>query len=183
MITFVQQNPNINFEIEVSDRVVDLVHEQMNMAIRVQKPKGADCVFRKLIANELIAFASPAYLQSAKQFKKPSDLIHHSLLTLDAYRNCRFLSTREKLLKFEGSRKIRPESGVYPIELALRGAGIAIRSRGDVEPLIKSGQLVPVLTRHPLESFGELFLVTSNKKLIPKRVQHFLEFLLSQRWS
>jgi DNA-binding transcriptional LysR family regulator len=177
LVRFQKQHPQIEFELYVSDSVTDLIESRIDLAIRVQKPTGAQFVFRKLKQNELIWVASPKYLAGHPVIKRPSDLKQHSLLTLSVYRNCR---VGEGVLRVEDISRLTPircESGAVLTELALQQAGIALRSTWDVAPLVKSGRLVRVLEKYPVENFGDVFAVTPHARFLTRRVRLFLEFL------
>lgn len=176
---FRKKYPEIEFKVEATDRLVDLVEEQMDLGIRVQEPRGADFVYRELAVNELVICASPAYIASQPAIKKPKDLHSHSLLTLDVFRNCKFAKTGEKLNEFEGARQYKIENGIILTELAKSGAGVAVRSKWDVLPFLKSGELVSVLESNPLEPFGKVYLTVPHRRYLNPRVKLFADFVLS----
>lgn len=175
---FRRKNPDVQFEIDLSERVVDLVAEQMDLAVRVQPPKGADFVFRELATNELVVCASPKYLKKVEPPKKPHDLLKHSLLTLELYSGCRFIGTGLALRDLESARAVRCEVGLFLTELALAGEGIAIRSKWDVFPFLQSGALVELLPTFKIEPFGKAYLVIPQKKYLSPRVRAFADHLL-----
>ena len=175
---FLRIHPKIRFELEITDILVDLIDHQIDLAIRVQEPRGADLVFKNLFSNDLVLCASPRYLKGAKKpLGGPSDLAFHPILTLEAYKDCRFKKTGITVESLFGSRTVSCESGFFLTELACQGAGIAIRSIWDVAPLLKSGRLVQVLKGHPLEPFGSMYAVIPNRRLLSPRVRAFIDFL------
>jgi LysR family transcriptional activator of dmlA len=178
VISFQKKHPKIQFQIDLSERFTDLVAEQFDLAIRVQKPQGADFVFRELAQNELVLCASPSYLKKAAPLKKPTDLFQHPLLTLDVFAGCRFMKSGKALRDFDSARTIRSEFGLYLTELALLGGGIAVRSRWDVFPFLASGKLVEVLPEHKLEPFGSAYLVIPQRRYLSPRVRAFADHLM-----
>lgn len=84
------------------------------------------------------------------------------------------------LKELEQNRVIKSESGLYLTELALKGAGVAVRSLWDVEGLIANGKLIQLLPNHPIESFGNLYAVIPTKRLMTVRVRTFLDFLMAR---
>lgn len=173
-----QLHPQVKFELELADALIDLIDHQIDLAIRVQEPSGADFVFKKLIPNRLVTCASPRYLNSVrKPVRTPKDLLSHRILTLRVYEDCRFERSTLTVGDLLGARSVICESGFLLTELARQGQGIAIRSIWDVAPLLKAGELIQVLNTHPLESFGEVYAVIPSRRLLATRVKSFIHFL------
>jgi DNA-binding transcriptional LysR family regulator len=75
--------PGVEFEVEPTDQLIDLIDNQMDLGIRVEKPHGSDFVFIKLVENRLLVCASPAYLKRiGHRPRQPQDLHEHSVLML-----------------------------------------------------------------------------------------------------
>ncbi len=177
---FTRLHPEIRFELEITDRLIDLLDERMDLAIRVQEPEGADFVFKRLFPNDLVLCASPIYLKKAKPLRTLDDLCQHPILALKVYEDCRFKNSNKSIGDLMNSRAIICESGVYLTELAIQGAGIAIRSTWDVGPLIKAGQLVQVLPKQSLEPYGTVYAVVPTRRLLANRVRAFMDFLVKK---
>ncbi len=181
LIRFRKKFPGVEFEIDASEAIVDLVERNIDIAIRVQKPSGAEFVFRKLMDNRIILCASPKYLKARGGAPKNlKDLESFALVTLDLFENLKFLKEGKTIGSLKCPKPIRCESGSIATELALAEAGIAVRSAWDVKSLIKSGQLVEVLPNSPLEVFGHFYAVTPHRRFISNRVRHFIEFILKE---
>lgn len=178
LTAFQKQFPDITFEVLVSEHLIDVVEAQVDVAIRVQKPTGADFVFRKLVDNKLILCASPAYLKASKQpIARISDLEKHDLLFLSVYEPLRFKNTQFRLADFRHKRRILCENGAVLSEMLLNGAGIGVRSEWDVAPFIQSGQMVRVLESAQLDSFQSIYAMTPHRKYQTERVRRFVDFL------
>ena len=183
---FCELHPKVAFEFEATDGFVDLIDAQMDLAIRVQHPTGADFVFKKLLQNNLVLCASPKYLKAARRpIRKPEDLSSHRLLMLKSYEGCRFKGAAVALGELQGAQKVHCESGLFLTELACRDAGVAVRSLWDVLGLLKSGKLVQVLEKYPLDPFGDMYLVIPTRRLLAHRVRTFVDFLTAktQHWK
>ena len=177
---FCKLYPNVEFEIDASDRVVDIIDSQMDFVIRVQEPTGADFIFKKLLQNNLVACATAQYLKDTKKIRCPEDLKHHRILTLKAYEDCRFANSTLTVGALAGSQKIRAESGLLLTDLACKGMGVTIRSKWDVHLLLKTGKLVQVLEDYPLEPFGDIYAIIPNRRLLAHRVRIFIDFLMKE---
>jgi DNA-binding transcriptional LysR family regulator len=183
LIEFQAANPLVRFEVLLTDRMIDLVQDQVDLAIRIQEPKGADFIFRELRPNRLVVCASPAYLKSAPAIRTPSDLMKHPLLTLSVHQDLKFVSTGERLGDFFSRRSIICESGPYLTDLALMGGGIAVRARYDVDNFLRDGQLVECLSKHKIEYFRSVYLVIPQKRYLTNRVRTFSDYLMRKRWK
>jgi DNA-binding transcriptional LysR family regulator len=186
ILKFRRTYPDVEFDLLLSDHLIDLIENSIDVAIRVQEPQGADFIYRKLIENRLIVCASPKFLNQLKSIpKSPKDLAGLPLLSLPQYRKLRFLNSDYFVKDFDQNRKIRVDSGLFLTELAVRGAGVAIRSVWDVQPFLEQGKLRPLLPHYPLENLGNIYAVTPPGRKISKKLRLFLNFLLeeSKRWD
>ncbi len=183
LVEFQELHPQVRIELLLTDQVVDLVQEQVDLAIRVQEPKGADFVFRELSPNRLAICASPAYLKKAPPLRTPADLANHRLLALSVHRDVRFARGGARLGELFSRRSIVCESGPYLTDLAVAGAGVAIRASYDVAGFVREGKLVECLARHPLESYSSVYLVIPQKRYLTNRVRVFTDFLVQRRWK
>lgn len=178
LVEFTKMHPKVIFELDASDRIVDLIDNQIDLAIRVQEPTGADYIFRKLLQNDLIFCASPDFLRKSKgKIQKLSDLKNHPFFMLDAYAECRLLDSKIRLKELRNTQTIKCDSGMFLTELALQGGGIAVRSLWDVQPFLKSGELVQILKNYPIEPYGNIYAVIPSRRYLSHRVRTFLEYL------
>jgi DNA-binding transcriptional LysR family regulator len=182
---FNELHPRVRFELEITDSLIDLIDNQIDLAIRVQEPTGSDFIFKKLIPNELVVCASPGYLKKAKKIQTPGDLLSHRVLTLQVYKDCRFNGSKLSVGDLMKARSIHCENGMFLTELALQGAGVAIRSTWDVDSLLRSGKLIQVLERFSLEPYGNMYAVIPNRRFLAQRVRAFIAFLETEakNWS
>jgi DNA-binding transcriptional LysR family regulator len=186
LVEFCALYPAVKFELEVTDAFVDLIDAQMDLAIRVQEPTGADFIFKKLLQNKLILCASPVYLKRhGSKLLKPQDLQAHRVLMLGVYGGSRFKGCPLALRDLANAQTIRSESGLFLTELACQGAGVAVRSVWDVHPLLESGRLVQVLKPYALDPFGDMYLVIPSRRLLAHRIRVFIDFIMekAKRWK
>ena len=181
LMKFHELHPKVRFELDASDRYIDLIDSQIDLAIRADEPQGADYVYKKLVENELVVCASPAFLKKSKaKVSHPSDLKKYPLLTLDVYKDCKFIRAGIPLSELFEAKQIIAESGLLLTDLTLQGAGIGIRSLWDVKPFLADGSLVRLLPNHPIESFGTIYAVVTGNRLLARRVRMFLDFLTAE---
>lgn len=179
---FREQHPLVKFEVELSESMVNLIEANIDLALRIHDdPKDTTLVYRALAPNELVLCASPEYLKrNPAPLKKPFDLRQHQTLILNIHRKVKFKEGLGRLGDFATAGSIQCDNGWYLTELALSGFGILARSRWDVADYLKSGKLVRVLERHPLEPFGNIYAVIPTRKLLAPRIRMLLDVLKSE---
>jgi DNA-binding transcriptional LysR family regulator len=171
-------HPEVRFELDVSNHVVDLIEQQFDLGIRIDEPADTELVYKRLAPNRLVMCASPAYLKRAKHaLKKPADLAKHPFLDLNVHEWCRFKDAQLKLGDLTRDQWIHCEDGTFLTQLALQGGGIAVRALWDVQHLFARGTLVQVLPNFPLEDFGEIYAVIPSRRYLAPRIRVFIDFL------
>jgi DNA-binding transcriptional LysR family regulator len=181
---FTELHPDIKFDLAISDHFVDMVDGQVDVAVRVDEPASSSLIYKKLAPCRMTLVASPKYLKTCdKPLKKPKDLWNHRLLLSPVLEEIRFADGSFSFLDFDDSKKIKADGALVINALALHGAGIALRGVWDVEPYIKSGELVEVLPNHPIENFGDIYAVIPSRRFLSQRVRTFIDFLTQQTRS
>ncbi|MEQ5776276.1 LysR family transcriptional regulator [Thalassospira sp. NFXS8] len=181
---FVEKNPDVQIRLHLSDRLLDLLQDKVDLAIRIAELKESSLIVRKLAANKRVLVASPAYLKRNGTPRTPADLLNHNCL----------------LLRFPGSRQyqwtLQPEDDDAPSTLSVSGSmdsdngevltrwcvdghGIALKSMWEVGPLIASGVLKVVLPDCTPPAHAVYTLYPENRYL-PTRVRAFVDFLVAE---
>jgi DNA-binding transcriptional LysR family regulator len=178
---FMKLHPGIHVELELSEKILNLIESNIDLAIRIEEPEDTELIYRKLVPNELIFCASPRYLKNSKApLKEPAHLHKHQMLMLDLHRECRFRDGSYKLKAFANSRKLSCENGAFLTDLALNDFGVLVRSIWDVREHLHKGELVQVLKKHPLETFGHIYAVIPSRRFLAPRVRTFLDFVVER---
>ena len=187
---FLAQHAEVRFDVSLSDRMVDLVEEGFDLAVRIG-PAGADnLVARKLGETRLVPCASPLYLSAHPAPKTPEELAGHNCFTYEylAPRNLwrfRDSSGNERAVRVAGT--LHANNGDLLAEVAARGAGVVLEPAFIVGPDVRAGRLVPLLQEFTPPPVPIYALYPSRKHLSAK-VRRFVEFLverfaLGQDWS
>lgn len=174
---FQKLHPEIIVDIDTGERFADLIEEGIDMALRIENPKDKNLVYKKLAPNQLMACASPSYLKAHKPIRNSSDLKKHSVLMMDIHHKCRFERSQLVLKSLKGQQKISSKDGALLTEFARQGAGVLIRSEIDVAEDIQTGRLKQVLRSDPISTFGNIYLVIPNRKLLAPRVRILFDFI------
>lgn len=179
IIEFCEHNPKIKFEIDASDQLVNLIENQIDLAIRIQQPPAdSELVYKRLAPNNLVFCASPGYLKKSKlPIKTIEDLRHHPIIMFSVYERCSIKGHDLKLKDLAKSKRIDANSGTFLTDLALNGAGIAVRSIWDVREFIRHGELKQILPQFHIENPVNIYAVIPGRRLMTLRVRNFLNFL------
>jgi len=179
---FLERYPDVRFDVSLSDRVVDLVEEGLDLAIRIGAPVADNLVARKLGETRMVPCASPGYLAKHAAPKTPEDLAHHNCFTYE-YVSPRHVwrfrdrSGAERAVRVAG--RLHSNNGDLLAEVAARGTGIVFEPAFIVGPEVRAGRLVPLLQDFVPPPVPIYALYPSRKHLSAK-VRRFVEFLIER---
>lgn len=145
--SFVARYPQVRFDVTVADRIVDLVEEGFDLAIRIGRVGSDQLVARKLSETSLVACAAPSYLARRGAPQVPADLAAHDTLTY-AYAptaSWQFFDAAGALHEVRSGGSLHANTGDLLIAAAVAGLGVVYEPDFMVGPALASGQLVPVL--------------------------------------
>ena len=176
---FLALHPDVNLSLNLSDRVVDIVNEGFDCAVRVGDMPDSSLVSVRLADNRRLCVAAPAYLKRAGVPQQPSDLSRHECLTLSSDAS----QTRGWAFSVDGqtshlrpSGRIDCSDGQVLHAWCRQGLGLAWRSTWEVQNDIATGALVPVLEAFAAPPNG-IYAVVPQRKHLPLRVRLWIDFL------
>lgn len=176
---FIAQHPDVSLSLNLSDRVVDIVNEGFDCAVRVGDLPDSSLVSVRLADNRRLCVAAPAYLQRAGLPKTPAELSRHECLTLSSdasqTRGWAFLVDGE-VTHLRPSGRLDCSDGQVLHDWCVQGLGIAWRSTWEVEREIRDGQLVEVLAGFAAPANG-IYAVIPQRKHLPLRVRLWIDFI------
>ena len=176
---FMARYPEMRFDVELSDRLVDLVDEGFDAAVRIGPIRGQNLVGRKVGTTQLVCCASPAYLARHGEPKAPADLAGHACL-LYAYAPQRdvwtFGARTGEELKVRVAGPVHSNSGAFSVALAVEGVGIAYEPDFIVGDDVRAGRLVPILRAFAPPGSG-IHVVYASRRHLSAKVRAFAEFL------
>ncbi len=176
---FAEAHRDVSVSLNLSDRVVDIVNEGYDCAVRVGDLPDSSLVSLRLADNRRLCVAAPGYLQRAGTPRHPSELVRHQCLTLSSNasqaRGWAFAVDGE-LTHLRPSGRYDCSDGQVLHDWCLAGHGIAWRSTWEVEHEIASGQLVTVLDDFAAPANG-IYAVFPQRKHLPLRVRLWIDFL------
>lgn len=178
---FLSRYPDIELELILNDRFVDLVEEGVDVALRLGGTLPPNVIARRIGVSSRLLVAAPGYLDKHGQPEHPLDVAAHNYV-----RFAWLPSGDEVELHNAGTRVTVQTKGRFRVNNALSiretlamGAGIGLCPAWLVNDLLKTGQLVHVLpgwTGAP----QELFVMYPSRRYQPLRAKLFIEFVSNQ---
>ena len=180
--TFTTQFPDVEVQLEVTDRPIDLIAKGFDLAFRFGELPDNRLNARRLMSNRRFMCASPAYLERHGTPKSLADLTKHRCIVHrqndDACGVWRFLvDGRTEIVKVHGA--LSSNDGDIVQGWALDGQGIVIRSEWDVAKYLESGRLRRILPEVASPS-ADLYAYYPSKQNLPARVRAFINFLVEK---
>jgi DNA-binding transcriptional LysR family regulator len=176
---FMRRFPEIRIDLALTDRIVDLLEEGGDLAIRIGGEAHGSLVARKLCELERIVVASPAYLEAHGEPRRPEDLKAHNCLVVSgspALRRWPFSSARGPVV-IEAAGTFTANNAKSVLDMALRGMGIARLVDAVVDDPLRQGHLVKLFAdSHRVEPVSLVALYPESRRRLPK-VSAFLDFL------
>ena len=181
---FIKAYPDVAITLDLTDRLVDLIEERYDCAIRIGELDDSQIVGIRLADNRRVIIAAPSYLSEYGRPNSPDDLTHHNCLSFGTQGN----QARGWLLRHKGRvRAIRVKGnlacsdGSVLHEWTLAGCGLAWRSLWEVREDLQTGRLVSVLDDYAAPPNG-IFAMLPERKHLPLRVRVFVD-LLKDRYA
>jgi DNA-binding transcriptional LysR family regulator len=182
---FLARHPHLTLDFLVTNRIVDLIGENVDVSLRIGPLESSGLVSRKIVDLSRLVCASPAYLARHGRPTEPADLVRHACLTLS--RNPGSASwpflVNGNLTRIEVKGPISADSADMLLQLAIAGAGILRLSEHVVAPSIHDGLLQPLLQEaQDPETYPLFALLPPGHHQAPK-VRAFIDFLIERLGS
>ena len=180
---FMERYPQLALDIALTDRVVDLIDERADIAVRWGPLPSSALVARRLGETTQAIVASPAYLKRHGTPLKPQELASHQQLDFSYRRRVPDWPLRVggKPLDVPVRGHIRSSDGEALRHLAVAGVGLARLSRYHVQADLDAGRLVAVLEKfNPMETEPIHAVYLGKPGRLPSRVRAVLDFLVEQ---
>ena len=146
---FLEAYPDIQIDLGVSDRVTDLIGENVDCVLRAGELIDQSLIARKLSDMPMITCAAPSYLARMGQPKHPDELETHQTVNFASARTGRVLCfdfTRgNERLEIEGRHKVTLNEGTSYVSALVAGLGIGQSPKFMVDPYLSAGQLTQIL--------------------------------------
>jgi DNA-binding transcriptional LysR family regulator len=179
---FLARYPRITFEFLVTNRSVDLIADNVDVALQVGQLNDSSLVACKIVDLTQVVCASPKYLAAHGRPAKPSDLAGHACLTLSHFPGSATWSfhVNEETIHVNVKGSVAADSAHMLLRLAIEGAGIVRFGDIIVARAIQEGLLEPLLQDWQApENYPMWAMLPPGRQRTPK-VKVFLDFLMER---
>ena len=173
---FMRQHPEIELQVDLSDRNINLQEDGYDVAIRIGLPPDSSMIAKRLAADPHVLVAAPAYVEAHDAPKQPEDLAKHACLVLGETSQWTLTRDgREVIVRVVG--RLKSNSVEFLLRAALEGEGIALVPQAAVADDIAAGRLVRLLPRCEVNVNAAIWAIyPTNKHVLPK-LRVLLDFL------
>jgi DNA-binding transcriptional LysR family regulator len=181
---FAARYPQMRFDVELSERIVDLVEEGFDLAVRIGGAGSQNVVARRIGATRILCCAAPSYLERHGEPREPEELAQHLCLTYEYSPNRNVWSFRdpgggERSVRITGP--VHSNNGRFLETLATHGAGISREPDFISGPDVRAGRLKPILTEFEPPPLP-IYVVYPSRRHLSAKVRAFADFL-AERFS
>ena len=176
--SFLTEHRDVSLTLNLNDRVVDLLGEGIDVAIRIATLSDSSLVGVKLAENKRVVVASPAYVKRNGTPKTLDQLARHNCLAISSDGSQRGWTFRQngKNVTIKVGGNMVCNDGEVLHDWALGGKGLAWRSMWEVGSEIESGQLVTVLDDFAAPG-NDIYAIFAQRRHLPLRIRALIDFL------
>lgn len=176
---FLAKYPKVKIDLILSDQVIDIIKEGIDIAIRIAPLKDSSLISKKVGNGNIVLCASKEYLIKNGVPGTPADLKHHNCLTLGNDPNWTFVKGRkEYTVKVRGN--FQTNLGEMLLQSVESGLGISFLSLWLVHEQIKEGTIVTLLDEYKIKNQPEIYLVYPDKNQLQRKTRVLLDFIADE---
>ncbi len=181
LLEFARLYPEVNIDMDYSDRRVNLIEDGIDLSIRITPKLESSDVVRKISHSRLCVIASPDYLARCGTPTHPSELIHHQCLgyTIAGGQQAWQFLVDGKVQSFPLRSQIIANNGEVLTEAAAQGLGITCQPDFIAHPALTAGKVKEILMDFSMPELGIYAMLPSNRQ-IPHRVRVLMDYLVSK---
>lgn len=178
MPSFLAEHQDVTLTLNLNDRVVDLIGEGIDVAIRIAALSDSSLIGVKLADNKRVVVASPTYVKRHGMPAALDDLAKHNCLAMSSEGSQRGWTFRQngKNVTLKVSGNMVCNDGAVLHDWALSGKGLAWRSMWEVGSEIEAGTLVTVLDEFAAPG-NDIYAVFAQRRHLPLRIRALVDFL------
>ncbi|MCD8521408.1 MAG: LysR family transcriptional regulator [Saccharospirillaceae bacterium] len=182
---FLQHYPGVSMDIELDNRMVDLLAEDVDLAIRIGVPADSQLKARTLLSNDMVLCAAPAYLRNYGTPQVPEDLAQHNCLLLNHGRQRTYWyfsngHKPQKKILLQGN--LKSKGGTPLLAAAEAGCGIVLLAHWMAADALAAGRLCTLLDDWQVNlnenGSGNIYAVYKASQFPNPLVRLFLDYLL-----
>jgi DNA-binding transcriptional LysR family regulator len=174
------RHPRLEIDVSFSDRLVDLIGEHFDAAIRIGILRDSSLVARRISPVRAALVASPAYLERRGRPKEPADLLRHDCLIYTGVSNPDWqLRVGKRWVSIRPPGRLRSDNGEATVRWAVEGLGIANAPSFLLGREMRSGALEIVLPDYPTPEIG-IYVLRPPGKNVPAKVRALIDAMVDR---
>ena len=178
---FLARFPEVTLDLDLTHRMIDLVEENIDVAIRVTDPRDSSLVSRRIAPVAIVAVAAPSYLRRRGVPKKPADLREHDCLVDTNFRDqqrWRFqTNAKAETVTVNGPLRVNNPDAIR--DLAIAGLGIGLVPDFVATEALRKGKLRQVLP-DTVALRWSILAVYPRRRYLPLRVRAYVDHLVER---
>ena len=178
---YANKHPNLRFDLDFSDRRIDLIEEGYELAIRIGELQDSSYQAKQLALIRCVICASPDYLARMGTPETLDDLDNHALLqySLGQTNSINLVDTEGRSHHRTIDAKIKATNGEFLVDLAVKGHGITFVPTFIAYKQLALGELVPVFQHYQLPTLTAYAVYPKNRFLL-QRCRYLIDFIAEQ---
>ncbi|HYR67326.1 MAG TPA: LysR family transcriptional regulator [Reyranella sp.] len=179
---FLARHPLIELDLLPTDRVIDMVEEGVDVAIRIGRLADTSFMARKIGEDKRLICAAPAYLARHGTPRRPADLARHNCIVSRerGYLNRWPFRIDGQVSEIDVAGRIAVNEGEMQMQLALQGIGIVRLTRLTMARAIRDGALVRLLDDYSADEPVGIHAVYPHRRHLAPKVPAFVNFLIEK---
>ena len=175
---YANQHPNLSFDLDFSDRHVDLIEEGFELAIRIRELQDSSYQAKRLALIRYALCASPEYLRKMGTPETLEDLAEHEFLQygLSKTSNLELTDEQGKKHNYTINAKIKATNGEFLVDLAVKDHGIIFIPTFIAYQKLAKGELVPILKQYQLPTLNA-YAVYPKNRFLSQRCRYLIDFI------
>jgi DNA-binding transcriptional LysR family regulator len=175
---FAQRHPRVTVELGLNDRLIDLVEEGWDLAIRIGNLSNSSLIARRIAPCRIVVCAAPSYLRARGTPRTVASLADHNCLGYTLSQRTpidRWVFGADVGVQISGN--LRANNGDALRAAAIAGQGIIHQPTFIVADDIREGRLVALALDQPTVELGGIYAVFLPDRHPPARVRAFIDFI------
>lgn len=179
---FLARHPGVHVSLNLTDDLVDLVREKIDLAVRIGAIGDSNHVAVKLHSNRRAVCGTPEYFRRFGRPRTPEDLLRYNCLTLTSrsgqQRGWTFRDG-DRVATVRVSGNLGCNDGELLYQWVRQSLGLGWRSTWEIHPAVARGELITVLDEFALPEY-DVQAVYAEQRFLPAKVRAFIEYLKAQ---
>jgi len=179
---FLNLHPNISLDLDLNDRIVNIMEEKVDLAIRIGILDDSTLVARRLSSSPRVILASPAYLEKHGIPNKPEELSQHMGIEYSYASKTKYWRFQDKgknWLSVNISSRFKANNGDVLLHAAIDGLGVLISPTFICSDAINKKLLIPILTNYKL-AHDIIYVLYPQQNYLPIRIRALIDFLIKK---